>query len=213
MMRALDISLDHLNSLLLLLLLGATLVRPVTKSALARIIGGVVVIAIALIWHISTRSAYAWSVSALERTSVPGFLLLGALIYSTLWRIPIHASPEFRFGTFALIVAGLVLYPGAVGIINFDPYVPGYSGLLLPVVVAILMGYMLWRGFYWSALALNAAVAAFLLGAGRSANLWDYLVDPAASVLSLLCWIAILVGMIPFARIFGRSPPAAEPAR
>ena len=44
--------------------------------------------------------------------------------------------PEFRFGTAVLVLAGLLLYPGAIGFLNYDTYVLGYSGYLLPLLLA-----------------------------------------------------------------------------
>ena len=212
MTQTLDFVLDHLNTTLLIFFLGATLARPIVSRPILRILAGAAFLGGTLVWHISTRSAYDWSVSALERTSAPGLLLLCALIYSAVAGRLLVTSAEFRFGTLVLIIAGLILYPGAIGMINADTYVAGYSGYLLPSALAANLAYAVYRRFNWTVVALNAGIVGFLLGAGRSLNLWDYLVDPIACLLALISWLAILVSMLPFFRVAGEKALRPEPS-
>ena len=57
--------------------------------------------------------------------------------------------PEFRFGTAVLVLAGLSL-PGAVGFLNYDTYVLGYAGYLLPLLLAATLGYAIYRRYFLS---------------------------------------------------------------
>ena len=106
-----------------------------------------------------------------------------------------QSVPEFRFGTAMLMLAGLGLYPGATGILNYDTYVLGYSGYLLPLLLAAILGYAIYRRYVFIALALNVAILGFLLSAGRSLNLWDYVIDPVAWLLAIGSWAAIAINL------------------
>ena len=46
-----------------------------------------------------------------------------------------------------LMLAGLELYPGAIGILNYDTYVLGYDGYLLPLLLAAILGYAIYRRY------------------------------------------------------------------
>jgi hypothetical protein len=58
--------------------------------------------------------------------------------------------PEFRFGTAVIVLAGLLLYPGAVGFLNYDTYVLAYAGYLLPLLLAATLGYAIYRRYFLS---------------------------------------------------------------
>ena len=95
-----------------------------------------------------------------------------------------------------LVLAGLLLFPGAVGFLNYDTYVLGYGGYLLPLLLAATLGYAIYRRYFLVALALNIGILGFLLGAGRSLNLWDYVIDPVAWILAIGSWVAIAVTLL-----------------
>ena len=61
---------------------------------------------------ISGRSLFDWLVSAIERPSAPGLLLMIMFAISAATGRSYQSVPEFRFGTAVLMLAGLVLYPG-----------------------------------------------------------------------------------------------------
>ena len=88
------------------------------------------------------------------------------------------------------------LYPGAIGILNYDTYVLGYSGYLLPLLLAATLGYAIYRRYVFIVLALNVAILGFLLSAGRSLNLWDYVIDPVAWLLAIGSWAAIAINLL-----------------
>jgi hypothetical protein len=152
---------------------------------------GVAAIVIAACVRISTRSGFEWMVSAIERPSAPGLLLLLVFAFTAVTGRTFDRNAEYRFGTGALVIAGLILYPGAVGFLNYDPYVLGYSGYILPLALVALLAYALYRRYVFIVVALNIAILAFLLNAGRSLNLWDYVIDPVAWFLAIGAWLAI----------------------
>lgn len=194
MTHTLNILLNSANAALIIFTVLAALAAIFTKSPVIRLGVGLAAVAASLCIGIGPRSLFTWTVSAVERPSFPGFVLLAVLAISTTagWRV--STSAEYRFATLVLAVAGIALYPAATGLINADPYVIGYSGYVLPAAIAIVVAYAIWRGYFITAVALNVAVAAFLLGAGVSRNLWDYIMDPVAWIIGCGAWIALAIG-------------------
>lgn len=194
MTHTLNMLLNSTNAALIIFTVVAALAAIFTKSPAIRLGVGLAAVAASLCIGIGPRTLFTWTVSAVERPSFPGFVLLAALAISTTagWRL--STSAEYRFATLVLAVAGTALYPAATGLINADPYVIGYSGYVLPAAIAIVIAYAIWRGYFITAVALNVAVAAFLLEAGVSRNLWDYIMDPVAWIIGCGAWIALAIG-------------------
>ncbi|HML29595.1 MAG TPA: hypothetical protein PKE16_12300 [Hyphomicrobium sp.] len=191
-----NILLNSTNAALIIFSAAAAFAGVFTKSPMIRLAAGLAAVAASLCIPISLRSLFEWTVSAVERPSFPGFVLLIIVAVSAItgWRV--EKQGEFRFATLVLAVAGLALYPAATGFLNADPYVIGYSGYLLPAAVTLVIAYALWRTYFITALALNIAIAAFLLDAGTSRNLWDYLMDPVAWIIGCGTWIALAAGFL-----------------
>jgi hypothetical protein len=114
----------------------AALTGIATMKPAARIGAGLAGLILAACLTISGRSLFDWLVSAIERPSAPGLLLMIIFAISATTGRSYQSVPEFRFGTAILALGGLVLYPGAIGILNYDTYVLGYSGYLLPLLLA-----------------------------------------------------------------------------
>jgi len=193
MMSAADYLLDRSSAVLLVFTAAAALGHIVRLSPGKRIAIGLLAVAAAILIPISTRSAFDWVVSAIERPSAPGLLLLALFANSAVTGRRFDEGGEFRFGTAMLVLAGVLLYPGAVGFLNYDPYALGYSGYVLPLGLVVLLAYALYRRYFYIAAALNIAILAFLLNAGRSLNLWDYVIDPLAWILAIGAWISIII--------------------
>ena len=105
-----------------------------------------------------------------------------------------------------------MLYPGAIGILNYDTYVLGYSGYLLPLLLTAILGYAIYRRYVLVALALNIGILGFLLSAVRSLNLWDYVIDPVAWLLAIGSWAAIAVNLLRRKLVATRSIRNFRPA-
>jgi hypothetical protein len=136
-------------------------------------------------------------------------VLLFALALSTVRGWLLASSAEFRFATLTAALAGLALYPAAMGFFDYDMYVLGFGGYLLPSTVAGVIAYAIFRGYLVTALALNVSVAAFLAGLGESRNLWDYVIDPIAAIIGCGTWIVFAVRFLLFR--FGPAKPLAAP--
>jgi hypothetical protein len=196
MISAIDFLLDRSGAALIIFTAVAAISGIVAKTPTARAAAGIGGLIIALLVTISHRSLFEWTVSAVERPSAPGLLLLIAFAVSaTTWQ-SYRLVPEFHFGTGMLVLGGLLLYPGAVGFLNYDTYVLGYSGYVLPTLLAAILVYAVYRHYFLVALALNLGILGFLLGAGRSLNLWDYVIDPVAWFFAIGSWLAIALGLL-----------------
>lgn len=193
---AVDYVLDRSSAALLVFTAAAALSWVVRISPAKRAVVGLAAIAVAALIHISTRSGFEWIVSAIERPSAPGLLLLTLYAITATTGRRFDDRAEFRFGIAMLALAGLALYPGATGFLNYDPYVLGYSGYLLPLALVAILAYAVYRRFFFVVAALNVGILGFLLSAGRSLNLWDYVIDPVGWMLAMGAWITIFITIV-----------------
>ena len=193
---AVDYLLDRSSAALLVFTAAAALSWVVRISPAKRAAVGLAAIAVAALIHISTRSGFEWIVSAVERPSTPGLLLLTLYAITATTGRRFDDRAEFRFGIAILALAGLALYPGAIGFLNYDPYVLGYSGYLLPLVLVAILAYAVYRRYFFVVAALNVGIFGFLLSAGRSLNLWDYVIDPVGWMLAIGAWITIFITIV-----------------
>lgn len=196
MSNMLDAVLNSTNAILIIFATFAGIASFFTRAPIVRLAAGMIAVLAALVLGISSRSIFAWTVSAVERPSFPGFILLSVLAVSAVTGLRVTKIPEFRFATAVLAFSGSVLYPAATGFLNKDAYIIGYSGYILPMCTAVVIGIALYRGYLVSAFALNVGIASFLLGFGVSRNLWDYLMDPVAWIIGCGTWIAIASGLL-----------------
>lgn len=92
----------------------------------------------------------------------------------------------FRALAATVLALGLLLYPGAMGLLPLDPYRLGFLGPALPLGLLALLA--LAYALRAPAIAgwLGLAGAAFLLRLAPSRNLWDYVVDPVACLLAAI---------------------------
>jgi hypothetical protein len=196
MTTPIDFLLDRSSAALLIFATVASLSRIVSLSNAQRAVAGAFGVLFAVLLPISTRSGFEWTVSAIERPSAPGLLLLAVFAVTAVTGRRFDRSAEFRFGTAMLAIGGFFLYPGAIGFLNFDTYVLGYHGYVLPVLLAVILGIAIWRRYFLVVAALDVGIAAFLIGAGRSLNLWDYVIDPVGWFLAVGAWIVIAAGFL-----------------
>lgn len=95
----------------------------------------------------------------------------------------------------AVLIAGVLFYPLALGLTMFDPYRLGYGDLWFMLA---LLGLAAWSSLRYStlfALCIAAAVAAWSVGWYESTNLWDYLFDP---------WLVVYAGAVQMKLLFAR---------
>lgn len=101
----------------------------------------------------------------------------------------------------AIVAAGVLLFPTALGAGPFDLYRSGFQPLPLLGVLGLAGLALCWRAPLLT-LLLAVDLGAYALGLADSSNLWDYLLDP---VLFLYALILLLVPQ-------RQGAPALEPA-
>jgi hypothetical protein len=109
--------------------------------------------------------------------SVTTTLLLGAIVLarSTGYDAGLNRARAVLLAGAA--IAGLALYPFALGLTRFDSYQLGYES---PWLLMAVFGFVVWtwRTHRAAAAVILCSTAAFNLGLLESTNLWDYLLDP-----------------------------------
>ena len=118
---------------------------------------------------------------------------LSVVLTLLLWSAVMLPSRPVPIGfRVALIGIALTLYPLALGLGMFDPYVWGYGslGFLIGVVLfALLCGVFGWTKGVW---IFAIAIIAWAGHLHESTNLWDYLLDPLLALWAIITCIRTL---------------------
>jgi hypothetical protein len=81
------------------------------------------------------------------------------------------------------LACGLALYPAALGLGDFDPYVLGWTSPMVMLAAAAVAALLIVRGNRFGYVLLVAGLL-WQLDVLESENAWDYLVDPIYFLLS-----------------------------
>lgn len=121
----------------------------------------------------------------------PSITTVQLLVLSLAGRTPAALSRGW-VAPAALVLLGLLLYPAALGALDWDIYRAGYQPALLLALLA-LPALAAWsRGQSLALWLLGIDLLAFAAGLPESTNLWDSLIDP-------LLFLAALVLLIRYA--------------
>jgi hypothetical protein len=148
------------------------------------IASGVIALGVLLI-PIDRIALARWVASLSPSFSVPLTGLLAITAWERAFSRQVLSSRDRTTGWMFGAIAGLLLYPFALGVSRIDPYVWGWSASPLFIVIGVLTGWLIWRGNRFGLLLLLAVVA-FRLQIFESTNYWDYLVDPIYCLASLV---------------------------
>ena len=139
-----------------------------------------------------------WLAAVVDHWSVPLTALLASTCIQRLFGIDLLQRNERRTACISGAVAGLLLYPLALGWGPFDPYGLGWHFGPLFVSVGVLAAILIWRKNSFG-VVLVLAIAAWHLRAVESGNYWDCLIDPfyflfSAGALAAWAWRACAGG-------------------
>lgn len=109
--------------------------------------------------------------------SITTTLFFSAYIIQAVWR-QIYQPVEIRYLMWLVVLAGLFLYPLALGLSQFDPYRLGYQPQILLSVLFFTGLYFWYKEYYFLVFLMTSASLCFTAGLLESNNLWDYLLDP-----------------------------------
>jgi len=151
-----------------------------------------------------------WLAGMVDHWSVPAIALLTSAVIQRLFGIELLQGKDRQAAWIFGALAGLLLYPLALGWGPFDPYSLGWHFGPLFVSVAVLASVLILRKNRFG-VVLVLAIAAWHLRAVESGNYWDCLIDPfyfLVSAGSLSSW-AWRVGNIE--RLAKKGKPRQDP--
>jgi len=111
--------------------------------------------------------------------------LLLARLYVWAGGRPLADDGDRRALFIGVAIAGVLLYPMALGLGRFDPYGLGYNSELPATVVVVLTGIALVRSRPFVAWLLVLPMLAWDFSLLESDNLWNYFLDPLIVIYSL----------------------------
>src|ERR1035438_3485886 len=118
-----------------------------------------------------------WLAGIVDHWSVPSTALLAATVIRLSFGIDLLRPNDRRAAWLFGALAGLFLYPLALGLGHYDPYSLGWHFGPLFVGVAVLACMLILRRNRFG-VVLVLAIAAWHLRAVESGNYWDCLIDP-----------------------------------
>jgi hypothetical protein len=118
-----------------------------------------------------------WLAGVVDHWSVPSAALIASAGIQRLFGIDLLQRKDRQAAWLFGALAGLLLYPLALGLGPFDPYSLGWHFGPLFVSVAVLASVLILRKNRFG-VVLVLAIAAWHLRAVESANYWDCLIDP-----------------------------------
>jgi hypothetical protein len=135
-----------------------------------------------------------WLVSLYANPSIPITALLFSWIMQKSFGIKLLDSAAIQTCWIFSLMAGLALYPMALGMGTFDPYAAGWRFSWLFVILLVMTLVLIFSKNRFSVVLL-ATILAYNLHLLESPNLWDYVVDPLLVLISIagLTWRIITV--------------------
>ncbi len=140
-------------------------------AALAGLAGGMVAI------PLHGLPLARWLAGVVDHWSVPLLAWLSAVAVRQYFGVVLLRPQDHQAGLIFGLIAGLVLYPAALGLGAVDPYAWGWNASPLFAVAGVWAAALLWLGNRFG-IVLVVAVIAWYLGVPESRNYWDCLVDP-----------------------------------
>jgi hypothetical protein len=110
--------------------------------------------------------------------SITTWMLLAGACLSRVMDRELYSFRSKAVLMFLIATGGVFLYPMALGLTAFDPYILGFGSRPFLVVLFVLALWAVRRELYFINLCLIASVLAHTMGLLESRNLWDYLIDP-----------------------------------
>jgi len=122
--------------------------------------------------------------------SMTTLVLAGAACFTQITGRALIGHRDKQALCWLLALAAAFLYPFALGWTRFDPYALGYGSIEFLTALLLIALAAWWARLQVIVLVVIAAALAYLAGAYESRNLWDYLIDPLASVYALVRLLA-----------------------
>ena len=145
-----------------------------------------------------------WLTTFFPNPSIPLTALLFSRTVKHSFQIKLLDSKALHTCRLFSLLAGVALYPMALGAGPFDPYSAGWHfSWLFVLLLVITLGLLLFKNRF--SIVLLASILAYNLHLLESSNFWDYLIDPVLVFIS----IGIVISQIAkhgFKALFSRHP-------
>jgi hypothetical protein len=147
-----------------------------------------------VILPIGGLSVGRWLVSLYPNPSIPLTALLFSWVLKNAFQLNLLDMRAIQTCRGFSLLAGVVLYPMALGVSGFDPYGAGWHFSWLFIILFSITLLLLFLKNRFSVVLL-ATILAFNLHLLESNNLWDYLLDP---ILVLVAIAGLTVQIVKF---------------
>jgi len=178
--------LPFVGQVLLLAVLLTVLLGMFVKDSRQRMVVVAVLLASGLFLPMHGLSIAQWLRSALGDLSIITLVMFSNILAQRLFNYKLLASATRNNLLLGVALVGVVFYPLALGVSEFDPYQLGYAPVLMSALLC-LASIIAWltamRGL---AIILLLPLFAFNLHLLESYNLWDYLLDPILLVYAVV---------------------------
>ncbi|MBW2707967.1 MAG: hypothetical protein JRD04_01575 [Deltaproteobacteria bacterium] len=148
--------------------------------------------ALTIILPIAGLPVGRWLISLYANPSIPLTALLFSRVLKNAFQMNLLDISAIQTCRVFSILAGVALYPMALGAGAFDPYPAGWHFSWLFVILLSVTLVLLFLKNRFSVVLL-AAMLAYDLHLLESSNLWDYLVDPILVLVAIAGLIARIV--------------------
>jgi hypothetical protein len=120
--------------------------------------------------------------------------LAGLALWQGIFKAPPVSDREKALVFFTITVGGLLLYPLALGLGNWDVYRLGWGAPGLWLVMLLIAMVARLKKFWLLPSLLALALLGWTAGVLESTNLWDYLLDPWLFLMAIVfCFRACVV--------------------
>lgn len=177
--------LPELAQALLIAVLATVMLGRFVKDARQRMGAVAVLVVLGLFLPVSGLSLAQWLRSVVGDLSILTLVMFLNILAQHLFNHKLLASATRNNLLLGVILVGMVFYPLALGVSEFDPYRLGYAPVSLTVILSLASIIAWTRAKQGMALILLLPLIAFNLQLLESANLWDYLLDPVLLVYAL----------------------------
>jgi hypothetical protein len=125
-----------------------------------------------------------WLTTLFPNPSIPLTALLFSRTVKHSFQIKLLDSKALHTCRLLSLLAGVALYPMALGAGLFDPYSAGWHfSWLFVLLLVITLGLLFSKNRF--SIVLLATILAYNLHLLESSNLWDYLIDPVLVLISV----------------------------
>ena len=184
--------------------LGSSVAGSLTSSGITRLVSGILIAGASLFAEVNDLTVLDYLRSLQHEPSI-GLVTFCLVSACRVFPRSTMRPSTVRLNRFniALFLAGLALYPMALGLGMFDPYALGYLPWFALAVSAVAALTWWLPNNQLIAVWLTAALLAHYFRVGESDNLIDYLLDPISFILASVWATRMLINRMMADRVSG----------